>query len=339
MKISLGLTTSMPVRSSIKYAKLAEKNGYHRIWVGEDILSREIFSYLSVICLNTEDIKIGCGVTSPYVRTIPIIASGFAGIQELSCNRFTLGIGVGGIPEIKKMTGKTPTQVADVIWETVFLLNKIFKGEKVSYDGVKACVTDFKLNLSKDFVPPKIYLGVRGPRLMALAGEIADGVIFSGAKDYLKHSLRILDSSAKESRRNPKDITRVLWNGFLIEKDREDRTGRRDRRIAKTMVATIVSSLPGHAIDYLDKDSKDRELILKIKKEFLKDHKKASAIVTDDLIDQFCISGSVDEITDAIREYGKLGFDEFVIGPPYGRDPGKVIESFGGRGDYTTGGS
>lgn len=325
MKISLGLTTSMPVKTSIKYAKLAEKNGYYRIWVGEDILSREIFSYLSVLCLNTKDIKIGCGVTSPYVRTIPIIASGFAGIQELSRNRFTLGIGVGGIPEVKKVTGNAPAQVVDVIWETVFLLNKIFKKETVSYDGVRACVTDFKLNLSRDFVPPKIYLGVRGPKLMALAGEIADGVIFSGAKDYLEHGIGILNSSAKKSKRNPEDINRVLWNGFLIEKNKGDRT------IAKTMVATIVSSLPDHAITHLnDHLDKDKGLIRKIKKEFQKDYKKASSLVTDDLIDQFCISGSVDEITDAIREYEKLGFDEFVIGPPYGKDPQKAIKSFGG---------
>ncbi|HDH28347.1 MAG TPA: LLM class flavin-dependent oxidoreductase, partial [Euryarchaeota archaeon] len=71
MRLSLGLVTAMTIRKSIALAKAAEDAGYHRIWVGEDIFHREIFTYLSVLALNTKSIGLGTGITSTYVRNLP----------------------------------------------------------------------------------------------------------------------------------------------------------------------------------------------------------------------------------------------------------------------------
>ena len=93
VEISLGITTDLPVKTSIGYVQAAERLGYYRVWVRESLTSRELFTYLSVIALKTEKIKIGSLVTSH--RDIDVIASSSAGIQDLSENRFTLGLGIG----------------------------------------------------------------------------------------------------------------------------------------------------------------------------------------------------------------------------------------------------
>ncbi len=286
MKISLGLTTSMPIEKSIDYARLAEEVGYYRIWVGEDVLSREVFTYLSVISLKTEKILIATGVTNPYVRNIAVIASNSAGIQELSGNRFTLGLGVGGIPEIEKMTGDRPKNVLEVMRETTILLRKIFEGEKITYEGRLAHLKDYKLSVS-GVSPPKIYFGVRGPKMLALAGEIADGVIFSGAKDYLLKAMKKVDESAEKSGRDPEEIDRVLWNPTVEIKEESDLD------LARLVTATIVASQPQSVLKEMGLDI---EKIEKIRDMFKSgNYEKASEMVSKNLLNNVCIAGSRDQ--------------------------------------------
>lgn len=118
MRFSLGLTTSMPVMQGVELAKLAEAQGYASVFVGEDALSREIFTYLAVIAVKTRDIGLASGILSPYLRSLVQIASATAGLQMITGNRFSLGIGVGGIPEVVRLTGREPRHAVEVLRET-----------------------------------------------------------------------------------------------------------------------------------------------------------------------------------------------------------------------------
>jgi len=70
VKISLGLTTSLSTRKGLEYAALADRAGFNRVFVCEDILSREVFTYLSLIALNTSRLGVAAGITSPYVKPL-----------------------------------------------------------------------------------------------------------------------------------------------------------------------------------------------------------------------------------------------------------------------------
>jgi alkanesulfonate monooxygenase SsuD/methylene tetrahydromethanopterin reductase-like flavin-dependent oxidoreductase (luciferase family) len=61
MRISLGLTTGMTVKESVALARAAEGAGYYRVWLGEDIFYRELFTYLTILSLNTENIGLASG--------------------------------------------------------------------------------------------------------------------------------------------------------------------------------------------------------------------------------------------------------------------------------------
>lgn len=320
MELSLGITTSMPTQQSVKYAQHAEEAGYHRVWVGEDITSREIFTYLTMIALRTETIEIGCGITNPYTRKITTIASSVAGVQHLSGGRFTLGLGTGGIPEVEKITGRAPHDVVDVMWEATAVLKSIFYGEAVSHEGVVICLNDYILN-HPEMRPLDIYFGVRGPKLMALAGEMADGVIFSGPLDYLAHSMEIVDDAARSKGRTLRSIRKVLWNAFVLG-DTES-----DMKAARPMAATMIASLPEAALDDI---ALDRETLEDVRSLFSASrYDEAYALVDNEIIREFMIAGSKAEIEDQMAGIEKMGFDEIIVGPPFGSEPLDVIEQMG----------
>ncbi|MEM2934191.1 MAG: LLM class flavin-dependent oxidoreductase [Halobacteria archaeon] len=313
MKLALGITTSMPLEKSISYAKIAEENNYHRVWIGEDILSREVFTYISIIALKTERIQLATGITSPYLRNIAVIASNAAGIQILSKNRFTLGLGVGGIPEIEKIMGKKPDRVIKIMRETALLLRKIFKGEKITYEGRTTRLRDYKLSIKLE-VEPKIYFGVRGEKLLALAGEIADGVIFSGPKRYLKRAMQIVDEAAERAGRDKKEIDRVLWN-CTVEVENEE-----DLKLARLVSATIAASLPKNSLSEADQ----------IREKFKAGrYEEAAQMMSEEFMREFCIYGSKKEILNCFNQFKEMGFREFVVGPPFSKNPARTIKSIG----------
>jgi alkanesulfonate monooxygenase SsuD/methylene tetrahydromethanopterin reductase-like flavin-dependent oxidoreductase (luciferase family) len=317
MKISLGLTTSMSIKKSRRFSEIADKIGLHRILVGEDILSREIFTYLTLVALQTKHIKLATGITSPYTRNIAVIASNSIGLQRITKNRFTLGIGPGGIPELEKFTGEKPKRVLDVMTETTLLLKQIFSGKTISYNGVKAKLNGFRLNVNGVFAP-KIFFGVRGKKLLSLAGKISDGVIFSGPKDYLLRSIKIVNSAALKANRKESDVYKLIWNCFVDVKHEKD------VRLAKLVVATIASSMPKKEIKLLNVDDK----VIKIENDFKKgNYQEAVEHVTDDMLKNFCFVGTLDEIMAETDKYCKLGFDEFVVGPPFGSNPTETIKA------------
>ncbi len=263
MRISLGLVTAMPVEESISLGGMAEKLGYHRIFVGEDIFHRELFTYLSIIALNTKNIGLASGITSPYVRNGWIIASSSKALSELSGGRFTLGLGTGGLPEVERLTGERPKKPLDILEKTVSFLRK-------------------KLGL-------EIYLGVRGPRMLELAGRIADGVIISGPRSYLDRAVEIIDNSSRGRR-----VKKVLWNAFHLGED---------PGLISKITSVMLESMPAFALENIDKTRANEEL---------------------------CIYGSKEKILEEISNFEKKGIDEFVIGPPYGKDPLAVVKEMGG---------
>jgi 5,10-methylenetetrahydromethanopterin reductase len=264
MKLSLGLVTAMPIKESIQLAKEAEAAGFHRVWVGEDILHREIFTYLAILSLNTANIGLASGITSPFVRNNYVIGNSGSAITKMSGSRFTFGLGVGGLPEVKKLTGERPKRALYVLEKAVRFI--------------------------KERQELEVYLGVRGPKMLELAGRVADGVILSGPKGYIKKAVEIVDSVSKGRRR----VKKTLWNAFYLGKNPE---------MVSKITSVMLESMPEFALQNLDKKRVEEEL---------------------------CLYGPKEGILEEIEEYEKLGIDEVVVGPPYGQAPLKVIREMGG---------
>lgn len=312
MLISLGVTTSMPVGLSVRYARLAEEEGYHRIWVGEDLPSREIFAYLSVLALRTSRIGLASGIVSLYARNLAVIATSASGLQALSGGRFSLGLGVGGIPEVEALTGERPRDVVRVMEEGMGLLRRLWAGETVTYEGVRARFDGYSLASPPD-PPPRIYVGARGPRLLSLAGAMAEGCLMSGPEAYLMEGLRALERGAARAKRDPKAIERILWNGLVVGE------GERDLRLAGVVAATMAASLPDQVLRAMGVEG---ELKARIK---AGDYRRAGEMLRREAIAQLCTFGSLEEVSDRIEELEAMGFTEFVVGPPFGRDPDGAI--------------
>src|SRR5436305_1444128 len=140
-------------RATLDLAREVERRGFAGIYVPS------IFGNMAqctALALATERIAFGTAISPIYARTVEDFAQSAAYIHELSGGRFRFGIGVAHAPSHIRI-GVTPGKpLADI---------RAFVAKFRSYEGFGA-------------LPPIVLAALR-KRMVALAGEIAEGLIFA----------------------------------------------------------------------------------------------------------------------------------------------------------------
>lgn len=303
MKLDLGISSRSSLSAAIQFSKLAERGSLNCIWIREDLnAQREIFTVASTILLETSKVKVGIGITSPLVRNISTIARAAATLGQIGRGRFRLGFDAARPNALMR--------------DAATLLRKIWRGETVTFTSDRFRLNNYYARYKAGFATP-IYLGVRGPKILELAGEIADGVILSGPKRYIEKAVAIVDQGLRKRRRSRKSFRFVVRVPTVIVDKKSD------LNLAREAVATILADTPKVVLEMAEIAQEKVKPIKAMMAE--KGVKGASRIIADDLLQEIAVYGSPEEITHDLKSLEKYGIDEAIFGPPYGREPAKAI--------------
>ncbi|WP_455279838.1 LLM class flavin-dependent oxidoreductase [[Eubacterium] cellulosolvens] len=315
MNLSVGLTTSSSANRIKWVYENADDLGLYGLWIGEDIgRPQEIFTSTAILLLNTKNVNVGIGVTSPLIRNITTIARASSTLSEISPSRFKLGLGIGGIQDLAslRIPIKKPVHLME---RSVDILKGIWSSHAQSISNEEFGINNYNPKYSTNLIP--IFFGVRGPKLMALSGAISDGVILSGPKIFVERSIKLINEKRNSLDLSSKKFHFVLWVPTILLQKKDDMD------IVKKTVAIVALDTPDEILEMSGITKKE---ISSIRHE-MKDHgiEKVAANISDQIIDKLCISGNADEICDKFQSYSSLGVQEVVFGPPYGKDAIKSI--------------
>ena len=168
---------------------------------------RDSLSQLASIATATSRIVVGTGILPIYSRTPLVTAMSAAGLASVSGGRFILGLGVGNRPATEAGHGVRFSRPLDRLREMIYIVRRLLQGEEVTFRGKALHVTEASLGdaAPKEKVP--IYIAALGPRMLRLAGEMADGVLLSwAASSYLKEAIRQVREGAVSAGRDPDDV-------------------------------------------------------------------------------------------------------------------------------------
>jgi 5,10-methylenetetrahydromethanopterin reductase len=306
----------MRLKQILRLSQLAQECGLNGVWVGEDIAaSHDVFTVASIILLKSSTINVSIGVTNPLIRNISTIARASVSLTEIDDNRFRLGLGVGGLQDLATL-GITIRNPESQLGNAITLLRRIWKSETLSFRGEGFVLEQYYTRHSLRHQIP-VFLGVRGPRLLKLAGKIADGVILSGPRTYLKKAVTLVRSGVEKSRRPTRNFRFVVWVPTIL-------TGKQcDLNLVKQTVAFVLADTPKKVLEMAELNYDEIE---KIKMVYQRHGIfKASELVTEDLIEEVAIHGSSKQMCEAFGSVERLGVQEAVFGPPYGADPQSAL--------------
>ena len=158
--------------ATLEAAREIERRGFPAIF------APSVFSNMSLceaLAHVTERIVFGTSIAPIYARTVGDFAQSAAFMHEVSKGRFRFGIGVSHAPAHVRM-GVTPGKPLGDIRNFVAKLR--------AHEGIGA-------------LPPVILATLR-KQMIALAGEIADGMVFAnGARSHMASSLAALPAGRR----------------------------------------------------------------------------------------------------------------------------------------------
>ena len=163
MKFGIEFVPNQPLDEIVKLVKLAEDVGFEYAWITDHYNNKNVYETLALLADNTETIKMGPGVTNPYVRSPAISASAIATIDEISNGRATFGIGPGDKATFDAL-GIEWTKPVSTIRSAIADINALLAGDKTEggaqLGGVKAV---------QEHIP--IYMGAQGPKMLETAND------------------------------------------------------------------------------------------------------------------------------------------------------------------------
>jgi 5,10-methylenetetrahydromethanopterin reductase len=174
--IDFAFIPAAPIPDVVELAQLGESLGYRGIWIPDQGFHRDPFVVLHAIAQGTRRLKLGVGITSPFTRHPVQIARAAATLAEVSRGRFRLGIGTGNVTNVVAPLGIRYEKPVARIRDAVNIIRRLLGGEVVDFEGPFDHLSGVRLDFDVSH-PVPIYLGTRGPRVLELAGEVADGAL------------------------------------------------------------------------------------------------------------------------------------------------------------------
>ena len=304
----------MPGRTA-DWVRAAERAGLGSVWVIEDYFQPGAYALAATAAAVTERVVVGLGVVNPFTRHPALVAMETAALAGMAPGRVVLGLGSSNRSWIETQMAipfKTPLRG---LAEGLAIVRRLLDGERVSFTGEVFSVHDVELETPPPARVP-IVLGVKGPRALALAAEVGDGVLCSVLTSP-GHVRRVRATTAGAGR----DFKVVAYVPLAVADDAAEA-----RASMRPLVARYLGALHGQSI--LD-DAGLGAARTQPFRDALVEGRPAADLVSDAIMDAVAIAGTPAQCRAALARWAEAGLDGVVAVLPGRADVDGQIERLG----------
>jgi 5,10-methylenetetrahydromethanopterin reductase len=318
LRIGVAIGGTEPLPDTIALAgRLDEGDAVDHLWVADERFRRDVWASLGALAATTKRLRLATCVTDPFIRHPALTGAAIATVDDQAPGRTILGLGAGlsGF----EVLGVRRDAPATALREMIAFLRRFwmsdapfeFVGSTLRFQGGRM-----------GFRPPQpipIYVAARGPKILELAGEAADGVLVATFVDGPLLDASLARVAAGEANRGPlKPLERVSWAYVSIDDDRQAARAAVREGIAvalwgsRDILASLGITLPKALVNVMERRaySIEHETIA-----------EAARLVPDDLVDQCSIAGPPAEVATSLLRLRGRGFGHVAcwLFPPAGQ--------------------
>ena len=316
------------IADNFSLIELVEDLGYDSVWTAEAYGS-DALTPLAWIAARTERIRVGSAVFQMPARTPAMTAMTAATIDQMSHGRFLLGLGVSGPQVVEGWHGRAFGKPLQVTREYVEIVRRILaRDQPVEFAGTYYELPyrgDDATGLGKplkSMIGPTnselpIYLAAIGPRNVELTAEIADGwlpVFYSPERSASQYGPLLrsgFDASGDPAKAEHFDIAPTVT--ALITDDVES-----GRLQMKPQLALYIGGMGAKGRNFYNDLARRygfEEAAETIQDLYLAGKKmEATMAVPDELVDEVCLVGSAEAVTDRLEAWKASGVGTLIVG-------------------------
>ncbi|PKB70444.1 MAG: hypothetical protein BZY87_10510 [SAR202 cluster bacterium Io17-Chloro-G6] len=306
--LRLGNETELNTADIQSLALLAEELGYGEVWMTEGV-GRDSLTQLTAIASATSRIGLGTGILPMFSRTPLITAMSAAGLSAVSDGRFILGLGVGNRPAVEDGHGVAYSQPMEHLRDMIQIVRRLLQGEDVSRQGKAIAVSNASLGDAAPRSKVPIYIAALGPRMLQLAGEMADGVLLSWtAASYLEQAIGLVRDGAVKAGR---ERSGVEISGYVRVAVTDDLAAGRDA--LRGQIARYAGG--AHYRSYFANTGFDKEMAAVAPAGDHADNPATAAAIGERMQQELGIVGPAEECRARLEALRKMGLAKPVIAP------------------------
>ena len=159
-------------------ARAADEAGLDELWLWEDCFWESGIAAASAALGWTDRLRVGIGLLPVPLRNVALTAMEAATLARMFPDRLVLGVG-HGVQGWMAQVGARVESPLTLLSEYVTALRALLRGERVTVSGRYVRLDSVALDWPP-LSPPPVLAGGERPRTLALAAEVADGVILTG---------------------------------------------------------------------------------------------------------------------------------------------------------------
>jgi 5,10-methylenetetrahydromethanopterin reductase len=322
MRFGIGLVGEHTPQRMIELSRLIEGYGFDYLWVSDERFYRDVFVNMTLVACHTTTVKIGSMVTDPFIRHPAVTAAAAASLDELSGGRCVIGMGAG-ISGFQAM-GIQRAKPARAIKEAVQLIHRLTAGEKhVTYEGELIQFRGGHLNFEPLRRVP-VYVAGRGPRVLQVAGEVADGVVIGSfaSERGIAWGLAQADRGARRVGRRLEQLEKVSWLYTSVSSDARQARDLVRKGVAvamwgsKEILPNIGVTLPPATLRLME-GPYGYDTVSEL-----------ARAIPENLLEEFSVAGTVEEVAAKLTRIGRMGIDQAAmwVFPPEGKDVETVLK-------------
>lgn len=213
VRVDIRVPVGLPVPETAAFIAQCEAAGFSGVGVHDHQHSgRDVFLTLALAAQRTSRLALYPATTNPVTRHPAVLASLAHSLEEIAPGRASLTIGPGYLAVVNIGQPKASLRT---MREAVLAIRRLLRGERVTFNGAETRLR----NVSER--PTPVYITASGPRMMELAGEVADGVMMLVGLHPLAVAAarRRLEAGAQRAGRNLDDFKTIFITPVTVDED------------------------------------------------------------------------------------------------------------------------
>ncbi len=299
-RFGIGLRSDRPLPEFGRLARLAEELGFDVVSVFADLGYPPPLPPLLAAAADTRRVRLGPACLNPYTTHPVEIAAQAAALDAASNGRAYVGLAKGAW---LSSIGVAQPRPVSAVREAAEVIRGLLAGR----------------------APIPLLIGGWGPRMAALAGEIADELKVGGSANpgLVPVMLARLREGGAVAGRSPGSTGLVLGAVTVVD---DDGDAARDRaRSAVAMYFEVVASLDP-TLDVPD------DLIVKVGERLRQgDERGAGRLIPDELLDRFAFAGTPEHVVRQVTDILDAGASRIEFGSPFGLNAERGLKLLGER--------
>ncbi|WP_419944491.1 LLM class flavin-dependent oxidoreductase [Candidatus Poriferisodalis sp.] len=289
----------------VELAREGEGAGMESMYTVE--AGRSAFVSAAAVIAATERVTVGTYIANAYAREPWLTAIAARDLDELSGGRFTLGLGTGNRHFNEWYMGVDDFRPLGKLRDYIEIVRSAVAGR--AGEPVRCEGDHHRIRWRATWEPTRpsipVYLSASGPKMVRLAGEVADGVgvgVMSSA-EFMRDIVRPAAQTAATEAGRDSDSVGFLMGSFLSVNN--------DEELARNATKTTICGL-FHPVPHPYYDSQLRQLgfadFADAAARLMPEGqiREAIGLVPDEVVDTMTITGTPTQCADRIADYSGL---------------------------------